>query len=230
MLRHSEFVFVAVLFYHEWPKIMLRSLREHFSEEVILVNHLPGPVPSEYYDDNCTILESGLRRTHGAGIDTAVKFLKNRGDRYFIHIEPDCLISGRNWAIKLIDAIASGAIMAGSYKLPFGPIHPCPTAWDISRIPGSFDFSERASDINLDVFDYAAMAKWFVDCDMSKNGVRLWSHLWDCGIKNWYDAALKGLAVHVDGSDDFQHFFAGRSQSPKERLNHDEFSRVERFL
>lgn len=210
---------------------MLRSLREHFSEEVILVNNLSGPMPDEYFDDNCIILDAGGRElSHGEGIDVAVEFLRSRGDLYFIHIEPDCLILGRDWAIRLVDAIMSGAIMAGSYRLPFGPIHPCPTIWDISRISGSFGISERSGNIDTRIFNLSAMVRWLVDCNVCDSGVMMWVRLWDCGIKNWYEAALQGLAKHTINNGDFVHFFCGRLLSPRDRLGDDDFARIERFL
>lgn len=233
MIKHSQidFVFVAVIFYHEWPKVMLRSLREHFVEEVILVNHLNGPLPAEYYDDNCTILnpEPSSKLSHGAGVNTAVEFLRKRGDKYFIHIEPDCLITGKSWVNSLIGAIASGAIMAGPCKLPFGPIHPCPTIWDIDRISDSFDISYRSQAINQKVFSYKKMARWFVDNNMKDDEIWFWCHFWDCGIKNWYKAALDGLAVDSADSGGFRHLWNGRVKPPA-ALSPEDYAEVEKYL
>lgn len=232
MIKHSQvdFVFVAVIFYHEWPKIMLRSLREHFSEEVILVNHLGRSLPPEYYDNNCIILD-GLQNkmTHGAGVDAAVEFLKNRGDKYFIHIEPDCLITGRDWVNGLVGAAASGAVMAGTYRLPFGPIHPCPTIWDINRIDGSFDISNRIGHVDQRIFNYRDMIRWLLDSGFNDDDIWFWCHLWDCGIKNWYKAALQGLAVHSVNSDGFRHFWGGRLRSPAS-LSPEDYATVEKYL
>ena len=235
MIQHSKinFVFVAIIFYHEWPKIMLRSLREHFTEEVILINHLDRPLPTDYYDDKCTVLNGKIgrldRMTHGAGIDTAVEFLKKRGDRYFIHIEPDCLITGKDWANGLVSAVESGAVMSGIHKLPFGPIHPCPTIWDINRTSGSFDRSNRTEAINQQIFNYKDMVKWFIDIGMSNDGIWFWCHFWDCGIKNWYMAALDGLAIHSTNSGGFRHFFNGMVKTPTV-LEPGDFAVVQKYL
>lgn len=234
MLVHQpQFVFVAIVHYHQWPKVMLRSLREHFREEIILVNHLPNgeEIPTNYQDEHCTILQNPdiNKRGHGAGIDVAVEFLKRRGDKFFIHIEPDCLFTGKDWAVKLLDAAHSGAIMAGPCKLPFGPIHPCPSIWDLDRIPGSFGFSPRTEGIDFKLFNYQQMVRWLCDTGMSDGGIWLWCHLWDCGIKNWYEAAKLNLAVHTDTMSGIRHFWAGRLRSPWS-LPPSDLSLVEKYL
>src|SRR5215831_15714019 len=146
MLHHqsslAQLPFVAVAYYHAWPKVMLRSLRQHFDNTLILVNHLSDDgLPPEYFDDRTIVLNNprGLNfGGHGGGIDAAVDFLRKRGERWFIHIEPDCFISSKTWAEDLFKAAVDGAIMAGPTRLPFGPIHPCPSIWDLERLAGSF--------------------------------------------------------------------------------------------
>ena len=241
MLRHAgysnvDFVFVMILFYDIWPKILLRSLRRYSDNEIILVNHLGRPVPEDYYDTNCIILENkgsamsvyeaanGRRyeiahyltnsRSHGAGIDLAVHFLRERGDRYMVHIEPDCVVYGLTWLDELTRAAKDGAIMAGPMKLSFGPIHPCPSIWDLYRLPGSFDLSQRSGFINHNVFNYVGMCEWLINTKMDDGGVWLWTHWWDCGILNWYKAALMNKAVHTKSDHGFKHFFGGRLRSP----------------
>ena len=256
MLRHAgqpnvDFVFVMVLYYDIWPKILLRSLRRYSDNEIILVNHLGKPVPEDYYDTNCIILENkgsvmsvyetankktyqiphylSKSKSHGAGIDLAVHFLRERGDQYMVHIEPDCVVSGLTWLNELKAAAASGAIMAGSMHLPFGPIHPCPSIWDLRRLPGSFDTSLRDTGINFDVFNYRQMCEWLINVGMDNGGIWLWTHCWDCGILNWYKAALMGKAVHTKTGDGFRHFFAGRMRPPN-HLNADDYQLIEQYM
>lgn len=227
-----KFVFVTVLFYDIWPKIMLRSLRRYFDNEIIMVNHLSKPVPKEYYDDNCTIIDNKDAHNnngHGAGIDVAVKYLRERGDRYFVHIEPDCVFTGTAWIAEMLDAMVNNAIMAGPCRLPFGPIHPCPTIWDIVKIPGSFDISFRQCLIDFNIFNYRLMLDWLINTGMDEGSIWLWCHMWDCGIKNWYMAALQGKAVHTRNDDGYKHFFGGRGYPPTKLLECD-YKLVEEYL
>lgn len=217
-MHDLEFVFVVVLYYEIWPKVMLRSLRKIYNNEVILVNHLHRDVPSEYRDERCTVLQMGHGTSHGAGIDTAVDYLRSHNIRYFVLIEPDCVITGTEWLDKMIQAVNNGAAMAGPNRLPFGPIHPCPSIWDITQIPGSFKVSDRDISIDFGIFNYKDMIKWLMNNNADNGSIHLWCHKWDCGLKNWYILAKKGLAIHTHNSDGFKHFYEGRNRSPMDLI------------
>lgn len=229
LMPDLKLVFVAVIYYHEWPQIMLRSLREYFDQELILVNHLDCELPSSYYDYNCTVLTSQKGHSHGNGIDTAVEYLKKRGVDYFVHIEPDCVITGREWFDHLVIAAINGAAMAGPYKLPFGPIHPCPSIWRISMINGSFDVTDRSGEQDPALFNHDEMVKWLSEHKVKEHGVRVWMGSWDCGIKNWYEAAKRNLAYHTQSTVGFKHFFFGRYRKPSDLDNH-EYSLVRKYM
>jgi len=230
MLIHGiKIVFVAAIYYHEWPQIMIRSLREYFDEEVILVNHLNMEIPSSYIDKNCTILTNNIGGSHGQAIDKAVKYLKERRIDYFVHIEPDCLISGREWYDHLVSAAINGATMAGPHKLPFGPIHPCPSIWYVPKIHGSFEVADRSGEIDPNLLDTNEMVKWLHSNNIKEHGIRIWMNSWDCGIKNWYESAKLNRAFHTQSSEGFKHFFFGRSRKPSE-LPEDEYSLVRKYL
>jgi hypothetical protein len=121
------------------------------------------------------------------------------------------------------------AIMAGPTKLPFGPIHPCPTMWDIVKIPGSFEVSTRNIPIDFDIFNYRLMLEWLINVGMDEGSIWLWCHWWDCGIKNWYMAALQGKAVHTHNDDGFKHFFGGRGYPPTQLPDQD-FKLIAKYL
>lgn len=224
-----DFAFVSVLYYEAWPKIMLRSLRDYCNSEVILVNHLHHDVPEEYKDDKCTILEMGHNPSHGAGIDLAIDHLRNRGVKYCVLMEPDCVILGDSWLHNMINAIKNGAIMAGPSRLPFGPIHPCPSIWDINRISGSFQVTNRDIDIDLSIFNYVEMIKWLHTNQFDETSIWLWCHKWDCGIKNWYMAATQGLAVETVNNGDFKHFYNGRTLRPMD-LAEEDFMLIVKYI
>ena len=231
MLVHEfNFVFVVVIYYHQWPKVMLRSLREHFSNELILVNHLGEDLPPEYFDDNCTILKNNSNCfKHGDGIDIAVEHLKERGIDYFVHIEPDCLITGKEWLEELVKAAKVGAIMAGPHRLPFGPIHPCPSIWHVPRIVESFNISARTETLDRNIFKYKKMVRWLYENDLAERGVIIWCDMWDCGIKNWYEAAKLNLAINTNSTVGFRHFWSGSSRKPNE-LSEQDYSLVKKYL
>ncbi len=229
--RIEKLVFVAVIFYHYWPKLMLRSLREHFPlDELILVNHLKMPMPHDYYDDNCTIIEAGQNGlSHGDGIDTAVNFLKKRGDKCFIHIEPDCYISGRRWAIDLLEAVQNGNEMAGlAYTFDGGPIHPCGTAWIIDKIHGSFNGIVRQDITRCDLYNYRKFIDFVVSLNATDDLIMFLTECWDTGCYNWYLAAISGKAACVPCvENDFAHFFLGRNYTPKERFAINKFKKYD---
>lgn len=222
-------VFVAVIYYHKWPLVMLRSLRTYFPEDqLILVNNLNTQIPNEYYDNYTIVLENDTNdKTHGGGIDVAVRFLKNNKFKHFIHIEPDCVISSTQWANELVIAIKNGTLMAGPHKLPFGPIHPCPSIWDVEWV-GTFTMSYRNEFTDHRLFDHRKMAEWLVNCNMDRDGCWLWCHLWDCGIKNWYEAAKLKRTTQTSWVG-FKHFFCGRLRPP-ENLSPEDFSLIAQYL
>lgn len=244
-----DFVFVVVYYYDIWPKVMLRSLRKYFDNEIIIVNHLDKEVPEEYYDDNCTILEHNElpkfksfnckpygwlpfrpnTKTHGIGVDVAVAYLRDRGCRYFVLIEPDCLISGIEWMKNLLNAMYDGHIMAGPSRFDFGPIHPCPSIWDITKVPGSFDITARQLNVDMRLFDYKLMLKWVMATNIGLAAIWFWLYWWDCGLNNWYMAAQKGCAGHTKYAGDFRHFYRGHCRSPFQ-LPEKDFELVKPFL
>lgn len=101
-------VFVAVLYYEDWPARMLKSLRKHFpNEPLVVVNHLQTPLMREdYVDKKTTMIFNGSGWNaggHGGGMDAAFSHLRNRKDvTHMVHIEPDCTFSGREWYEDMI--------------------------------------------------------------------------------------------------------------------------------
>jgi hypothetical protein len=219
-----------VVFYPIWPKILLRSLRKYFQHDlIVIVNHLNGPIPSQYYDDKCVVLQCKTSRSHGHGVDTAVEYLRSIGTKYMVLVEPDCVVTGVDWVNGMISIVESGALMGGPFVLPFGPIHPCPSVWDLEWVPFTFNVTPRSGPVDYKIFSQAGMVKWLVECfPDDEQSIWWWINYWDCGIRNWYEAAKEGRAIVSNGSR-FKHFGAGRLYSP-DQLSASDFALVSEYL
>lgn len=239
MIQHGKlpdgWVFVVVYMYPIWPLVLLRSLRKYFTHDpIVIVNHMKSKILNEYYDDKCIILDGGVIRRHGSGVDIAVDYLKSNGYRYMVHVEPDCVITGPNWINSMISCIESGALMSGSSVLPFGPIHPCPSVWDLSSVDNTFDWTIRHQAIEDGIFSETKLKKWLAinnmpnNCQMGDKLVNFWIKYWDCGIQNWYKLAKLGHTMVSDG-DGIIHFFNGRRRSPYQ-LHPDDYVLVNQYL
>jgi hypothetical protein len=141
-----------------WMRVGLGSYLQAFPDERVLVvdnNYLPG---ERGWDRDCDTERAWLaghpsvdlvdrhtpwgvkgNHSHGAGIEAALGWCRRRGADVLLHIEPDCLISGRVWRDNLLDAINRGAWMAASRRLAYGALHPTPSAWRLDQAWDNFD-------------------------------------------------------------------------------------------
>ncbi len=226
-----------------WMPIAIESYLAHFPEDRLLVvdnNPQPGETGwssalrrerrwlsshprVDLIDDRGTFPGILTRRSHGAGMDVALDWCRRRGADVLLHIEPDCLISGREWRAHLLRAIEQGAWMAGAHKKPWGPIHPTPSAWLVQEARTSFKVQPKAEDLNHPRF------REFVDHEALKyqahqEGSWDWARTnWDTADRAWFRAAVHDRAAFVPAPD-FRHFWRGSTHLP---LSRDEL--VERF-
>jgi hypothetical protein len=217
--------------YHSacWVRVAVESYFEHFPEDYILVvdnNPRRGEVgwlpectrerewltahPGVIMIENPTPPDGLLKnRTHGAGMDLALAWCRSYGARVMIHMEPDCLISGRQWRDNLLGALGRGAWMAGSVRQRHGPIHPTPSAWQVEEVRASFTITpwkgldeQHARFATL--VDPAALKN-----DTSPMGVWIgWTCHWDTGHKAWFEAAIHDRAALVE-TPGFTHYWHG---------------------
>jgi hypothetical protein len=128
-----------------------------------------------------------------------------------LHLEPDCLVTGRLWRENLLRAIEQGAWMAGANRKPWGPIHPTPSAWLIRQVSGTFKGRPMARDIDHPRFQE------LVDLDVLEEQAREqgcweWARTrWDTADRAWFSAAIHDRAALVEAPD-FRHFWLGSQQ------------------
>jgi hypothetical protein len=216
---------------HAWMPIAARSFHQYFPEATLVIvdnNHAGDPKGDQETAFIQTLPfvthifpEPESDRSHGAGIDTAVRWCKEQDIRYLVHFEPDCLIRGRSWYESLAQALTPGIVMAGSHRKSYGPLHPTPSIWDLDFVEGSFRQQPRGSDSMhpdfLGVFDFASL---MATCEqMYDASITAWfREYWDTGHKPWFQADIKKQCVFVPPSDDFIHFWKGSETEPPTSL------------
>lgn len=164
-------------------------------------------------------LGAPVTRTHGSGMDLALAWCRSRGADVMLHIEPDCLITGRAWRDNLLRAIERGAWMAGAHRKAWGPIHPTPSVWLVREARTSFSGQSRKNSpvnlrfkelVNLEILRAAA----------EPDGVWDWAREnWDTADKAWFEASIHEKAALVEAPD-FRHFWFGATANclPLEEL------------
>jgi len=234
MLYHKNsyvnFAFVIVIQYHEWPAVLLATLRKYSNNTIIVVNNLTDDLPPHYVDRNCVVINSGdsyddlgSYNSHGAGIDAAVEYIKRyQIADYIIHIEPDCIITGHKWLDDLNNQVKfSNCYLCGftptANTSSIAPFHICPSIWKVDQIPDTFMIRHRKGDQsnNFNILSYNKLVKQLYESNVPEYGVWIWFHYWDTGIKNWYDIASTGKVTILDKCEGFHHFYYGRYRPPR---------------
>jgi hypothetical protein len=218
--------------YHSiyWIRVAVESYLEHFpADRLLIVNNNPRRGEAGWYpycDEELEWLAThprvflvdnprlpgnsfpGGRLEHGSGIDVALDWCREHGARVLVHMEPDCLISGRQWRENLLRPLAQGAWMAGSFRQSHGAIHPTPSAWLVVEVRASFRSGSWAREkcdpgfaalVNLAALedDPSPEACW-----MRQVGY------WDTGHRAWFQAASQGRATLVE-TPGFRHYWRG---------------------
>lgn len=221
MLSHdSNFVFVFVLFgpHFEWSKIIVRSIRKYFNNTIIVVDH--NEIKSELdwlnSQDNIVILNNQFGKNynmHGGGLDVATRWCVDNSIKIMILVEPDCVLTGVNDVNTMIAEINNGMYMVGSNRMSIGCIHPAPSAWLVSKIPGTFASVVRDMVIDPSLVSLHAISKMIVDYKMNEDHARFWLYMWDTGLYNWYRLALINKTKLIPATD-LHHFWCSSSRGP----------------
>jgi hypothetical protein len=139
-------------------------------------------------------------------MDMALEWCREHDVTAMLHFEPDCYIAGRKWYRDLTDAIDRGAWMAACHRKSWGPLHPCPSIWDIKKVRASFGRCNGQVDAGhprfVDVFD---SERYRLETGVDAR-TEPWT--WDTGLKAWFEAAIADRAVEVSG-DGFHHYWRG---------------------
>lgn len=223
MIAHlNDTAITAVSYSHgsswDWMRVMVRSLRKYIVDKLIIVNHSNNPYEKAWLASqrDVVILDNHDEGSHGGGLDRAVAYCRKHTIKRLVIIEPDCVILGPRWFERLLDALnEENCWMAGTYRFDYGPIHPCVSAWLVDHIPQSFTIQPIESQPDQDHFSYRMLAQWGVCHAWAEWQYRLMLHIWDCGLRNWYELALLNKAKFVNVSD-IVHFWRGSGRSPRD--------------
>jgi hypothetical protein len=212
-----------------WIRVGLRSFRRFFPCSPILIidNNLdpgnPGyesrfELERRWIEDWCSQDRHHYfkktefpEKNHGLAMDLAAQWCRERGVRWMIHIEPDCLIDGITWANRLLEAATRNVWMAGSHQKSYGPIHPTPSIWDVNQIRSSFREQLRGSDMGHPRFHELVNMKDLMD--QTNNDQIYWAKYWDTAQKPWFDAAIHDKALLIKEEPDFKHFWYGSTHN-----------------
>lgn len=206
---------------YDWVKMCLPLYRKYLpNEELILVDQNNNSEELDFVKqfDPTEIISSPFKK-HGEGMNLAVTWCQKNDREILVHLEPDCLMSGRFWYDSLVAAIKEGAWMAGNnYGMYHPHIHPCPSAWNVNQIRYTFRDNVRSSTEMLhynfwDIFDYKRISENLKDAD--SNCLKFFYSYWDTGAKNWYHAHCNKKAVMV-GNPDFTHYWGGSCKKPSD--------------
>lgn len=212
----------------KWIRVATRSFHEFFPEYEILVvdnNPMPGDRqwepgvaeeqhwlkqqpwikvisnPLSRMDFQCPQLARGSA-AHGTALDQARLWCSDRGIQTMIIFEPDCVIRGRQWFEEFSQTIADGAWMASMLRTPFGPLKPCPSAWRIDNIHGTFAPVLREWALQHPQYTSLVDDKQMRKCVGEAKWKRFWSKWWDTGFNNWFFAAINGKARYIEARDE----------------------------
>jgi hypothetical protein len=151
-------------------------------------------------------------RSHGAGVDLALDWCRDRGVEVLVHFEPDCVVTGTKWRENLLRALEDGAWMAGSVRQCHGPIHPTPTAWRVPEVRASFKIAPWKGRDEARPGFHELVHPEALEHDTSPMGVWIgWSRYWDTGHKAWFEAAILDKAALVE-TPGITHFWHGSIQ------------------
>lgn len=192
-----------------WSLLSLPCWRHHFpTETLVVVDHNQNPDERPLAEKHGAVVlpKSTVEISHGDGIDTAAAWC--RANRYdvLVHIEPDCLMWGRDWYDKLVEPIGEESKwMTGLNRTHGGVIHPCPSAWYLPKVVHSFRCVAKGKEVSHPEYPRIVDVPG-LERSRFANFVLNW---WDTGIKNYYEAAKQGRALYVGPASDFQHYWEG---------------------
>jgi GT2 family glycosyltransferase len=175
------------------------------SKDKILRSHNLCELERKWFSSksNIIVLKTEKRLDHGRAINLAAKWCWDNDIPIMIHLEPDCVITGKIWIENLLNALDNNYWMASGHQYPDGSLHITPSAWLIKKsFQLNFDWAMKNKDLEDPIYP--------VVCDVSKT--EGWHRIgWDVGFKAWFEIAKLNKAKHIDAPD-FIHFWGKSSQ------------------
>lgn len=147
----------------------------------------------DWFKERAVVIKPPHWMHHGTAIDFAVKWMTRNNIRRFVHIEPDCSISGREWYDNLFaqEANLVTTNIKNSNILT-------PSLWKVQTVKDlSFEYKPYRNEI------------WDENCPFCSKAVK-WGY-WDTGFKLCVEL-LKNHKVNLVKSPDFTHSHYGRDK------------------
>jgi len=154
---------------------------------------------------------------HGDGLNCARKWCLRNGYDAMCHFEPDCLIRGRDWYIRLRQGIDRNW-MCGLYKRAGHGIAPCPCLWMLEPTKHiDFNVQPKRGDVNDLQYEELVGPKVYAK-DMGQWAVEYFKANWDMGGKLWFECAIRNKAAYKAPSSDFTHLWNGSIKNAKKHM------------
>lgn len=157
--------------------------------------------------ENIVVLQTPLRYSHGQSLDMAIAYTYENKYKYFVHIEPDCLIKGSQWLNNLLRCVEDGSWMAGVNILPSWHIHLTPSIWNIQKI---HNISFQSIAITTEKEDKIFSKIYNINFYNSNKVYDFNKVFFDTGVKAWYECA-KNQKTQLCFAPDFEHLWAKSS-------------------
>lgn len=210
---------------YEWTDICVRSFRHTFNNTVplIVVDHNRNEAERKFLNEHEAIIleqSSEYDRSHGAGLDTAVRWAKEHNYEAIVLVEPDCIFESQKWYHEMQRQMMDGAAMVATFRHQYGPLHPAGSAWRISDIPGSFRSVPK--DDHVYHPDYSALvkldtlAKSVIDAEYNSHLCGFFMYHWDVGIRNWFLLEILKKKTVLINHDGFWHFWRSHARTPRQ--------------
>lgn len=104
-----------------------------------------------------------------------------------------------------------GNKMAGPCMFPYGPIHPCPSIWEVNWTFPSFRPRLKTHAPDPKICDAVKMLEWLIEQKFGHEAIHAHTALWDTALDAWYWAAIHGKAKVTSGVG-INHEWLGREK------------------
>lgn len=190
---------------------LVLEIEKHLPDVPIIVIDNSRPL-SPIVEERAWLDAKGIHRIsvgpdldHGQVIDLIRPMLIEAGYKSMVHVEPDCVVTSREWYDNLVGAIRKGAWNSSSISLEDGRFHPTPSAWSLKATAHlSWDLVPKGEEI------YDRAYSWLVHDDYCPCP---WLRkTWDTAQYAWYCCAREEKALTVPCLG-FTHLWGGSYKS-----------------
>ena len=155
---------------------------------------------------------AGVPLFHGDGLNFARKWCLDHGFDAMCHFEPDSLMWGRDWYMKLNQGIDWGYWVCGISNRPGHGIRPCPSLWVLEPTKHiDFNIQPKGNDVNHPRYEEVIGPGQYAE----KIAGDFFTENWDTGAKLWFECAIQDKAICNGPTLDFKHLWNGSGKNIK---------------